>query len=160
MPLRSVCGALQRGWPKLRRARAVRATRPLGTRTRALIEHVCIGMPHESWARRFEAWNSRHPRWHIGSRQAFIAEFHVAERSLTGARHGLAYWYDAKARLPNLQLVELIRKGDIAGKRVLDRRKAEDVERNARQGIQLVLVPAARANTAGSQPAHARAHKQ
>lgn len=137
MPLRSVYGFLLRRWPTLRKRGVVRATRPLGARTLALIQHVCIAMPRASWAERLEAWNAGHKQWHIEPRQAFIAEFHVAERSLTGTRHGLAYWYEPRARLTTEQLVQLARDGDAAAKRVLDRR-TDTLER---VGISVVLEP-------------------
>jgi di/tripeptidase len=55
-------------------------------------------------------------------RQAFIKDLHDAEESLTGQPHGLAWFYNAKARLPESELVKIARQGDADAQREPQRR--------------------------------------
>lgn len=127
MPLSSVYRALQRAWPRLVSQGAIDASRPLGRRSLALIEHVCVDMPSATWAERFATWNVKNPRWRITSRQAFISAFHAAEHSLIGEPYGLAYWYDENARLTVPQLRAKAERRDAAARRELERRRRDGI---------------------------------
>lgn len=113
---------LRDGWPKFRRVGLVFASRELSDWKLTLVRHVCLEMPNDSWAERSTQWNERFPDGPYRNQRALITAHHDAEQSLTGDRHGLAHFYDARARLPLPDLGALAKQGDQAAQRELERR--------------------------------------
>lgn len=100
-------------WPDLRRQGLVRHTRRLGDRKIALIRHVCLtATSGDSWSARCESWNATHAQWSYGSGSEFVSAFRSAEKSLTGTRYGLEWFYDPSARLSLGELKQHAAKGD------------------------------------------------
>jgi hypothetical protein len=102
-----------------------------------LLRFVCLEMSKISWRERLEAWNSRFPEWQYSSREAFVTAVHDAEHSLTGDRHGLAWFYDAKAKLGREELKALARQGDPAAQREADRRREQGFASMQEAGIKV-----------------------
>lgn len=122
MPVRTLNAFLRDVWPKFRGAGLVFASRELSDWKLTLVRHVCLEMPNDSWAERSSAWNAKFAEGPYRTQQALITAHHDAEQSLTGDRHGLAHFYDARARLSLPDLGALARQGDHFAKRELERR--------------------------------------
>lgn len=112
-------------WSDLRQLGLVRQTRPLGDRKLALLRFVCLTASVDaSWSERRQAWNEAHPDWEFQDNRALTTAVHDAEKSLTGERHGLAWFYDPIARLSRDELISLADQGNAAAIRI--RRRRED----------------------------------
>lgn len=99
LALESVCRALANEWPMLSALGVVRRTRPLGSRSIALLRHVCLGTRvGDRWRYRLVSWNKRYPKWEYKNASRFNTAFHRAEEQLTGSRGGLRVFYDIDER--------------------------------------------------------------
>ena len=139
VPLKTLIWVLKDAWPDLRKDGSVRTTRPLGERKIALLRLACFQMPEASREERFVAWNKEHPDDRFPTRQSLITEMHSAEESLIGDRHGLAWFYDAKARLSWDDLEALSRQGDASARRELDRRKSDGYRSMSDAGLKVIV---------------------
>ena len=126
LSFRALVASLRTLWPELRRKGAVRQTRPLDARTVELLRFVCLTMPDASWPGRWERWNeTQRAEWRFDTPRSFTTVFHRAERSLTGVRHGLDWFYDPLGNLSAEEVVALRRQGD-ARARALERRRYQE----------------------------------
>ena len=128
LAFRSLARYLRENWRKLLEDGIVEDTQPLGERKVAVLSHVCLVKPEASWEERFRSWNRKYPQWRYRARQDFITACHDAEESLTGNRHGLAWFYNAKTKLRTSDLVSLARQGDKDAIRELERRKEAGIK--------------------------------
>jgi len=135
LPFRSLARYLRENWRKLLKAGIVEDTQPLGDRKVAVLGHVCLVKPEASWEERFSSWNRKYPQWPYRARRDFITACHDAEESLTGNRHGLAWFYNAKTKLRTRDLAALARQGDKDASRELERRKNDGIKSLADAGI-------------------------
>lgn len=83
-------------WPDFKTAGWVRPTRSLKPRKLALVRFVCLESDlADTWRERLRRWNSLHPDWAYTEARAMQSDFHRAEKSLTGRKWGLAWYYHA-----------------------------------------------------------------
>jgi len=128
MPLEDLLSGLRKMWPKLVAAELVRPTRRMQKRTVAQLRHVCLEcIPDDTWETRWRSWQDRYRKrgWGFRDRRSFITNFHRAERALTGASGGLAWFYSSDARLTEKELTDRINAGDRAA--MVEARRREDM---------------------------------
>ncbi len=120
LPLDALQRELRKLWPRAQEAGWIRGGRALGLRKLGLLRFVCLeAEPGSSWRALCDAWNAAHPEWAYSSPWALQSDFHRAEVSLVGRKHGLDWHYDPAAReirgMPAHELARRVRTGDLTG---------------------------------------------